>query len=128
MIVHTNSQIIAKCLTLFQVGFSKSGMPGKSKWPASFKFGNSEAKKLKLVPTLDNNMKPKNFPKNCCDQNFPLSQYFCRRAPRDGEGGEYSHALIFDWSFVPYFYLKCPSLCPILTWFVASFNEILTLK
>ena len=37
-----------------------------------------------------------------------------RRAPRGGEGGEYSPALMFDWNFVPYFYLKCSILCPIL--------------
>ena len=29
--------------------------------------------------------------------------------------GEYSPALIFDWNFVPYSYLKCPICCPILT-------------
>ena len=40
---------------------------------------------------------------------------FARRAPRGGEEGEYSPALIFDWNFVPYFYLKCPILCPTLT-------------
>ena len=36
-----------------------------------------------------------------------------RCAPRGGEGVEYSPALIFDWNFVPCFYLKCPILFPI---------------
>ena len=40
--------------------------------------------------------------------------------------GEYSPAQMFDLNFVPYFYLKCPILCPILTWFVPSFHEIIT--
>ena len=42
--------------------------------------------------------------------------------------GEYSPVLIFYWNFVPYFYSKYPILCPILTCFVPSFHEIITLK
>ena len=42
--------------------------------------------------------------------------------------GEYSPALFFDWIVLPYFYLKCSILCPILTWFALSFHELMTPK
>ena len=35
-----------------------------------------------------------------------------RRAPRGGEGGEYSPALIFDWHFVPHFILTMSYCVP----------------
>ena len=42
-----------------------------------------------------------------------LCMFLYRRAPRGR--GEYSPALIFYQNFVPYSYLKCPILCPVLT-------------
>ena len=44
------------------------------------------------------------------------------------EPNQYSPALFLYWNFVPYFYLNFPRLCPILTWFVPSLHEIVTLE